>query len=375
MAAADSLDEYELRLALIPGVGPRTRRTLVSHLGSPEKVLRAPLERLQGVPGVGPVLGRRICAQRNDLDLAELLETCQAEQIAILLEGHASYPVLLREIPDPPGVLFIAGDLRPEDALSIAIVGTRHATPYGLRQAERLASELVRAGMTVVSGLARGIDAAAHRGALRAGGRTLAVLAGGLLRLYPPEHRGLADQIRRQGAVISEAPPLRPPSSGNFPQRNRIITGLALGVVVIEAGSRSGALISARHALEQGREVFAMPGQVDSPVSRGCHRLLREGAKLVESIDDILEEVGALTARVLEQQGAEEDDSAESPPGLSDDERAVWQGVGSEPTAIDDVIRSSGLPAGRVLAMLSVFELRRLIERTGGAYVQRAARR
>src|SRR5690606_15499889 len=173
----------------------------------------------------------------------------------------------------------------------------------------------------------------------------------------------------------SEAPPLRPPSSGNFPQRNRIITGLALGVVVIEAGSRSGALISARHALEQGREVFAMPGQVDSPVSRGCHRLLREGAKLVESIDDILEEVGALTARVLEQQGAEEDDSAESPPGLSDDERAVWQGVGSEPTAIDDVIRSCGLPAGRVLAMLSVFELRRLIERTGGAYVQRAARR
>ena len=187
--------------------------------------------------------------------------------------SNPSYPRLLNEIDDPPGILFSLGDIQSSDALAMAIVGTRHATHYGLRQAERLATGLARSGLTIVSGLARGIDAAAHRGALSAGGRTLAVLGSGILNLYPPEHAELAGQIARQGALISEAPPRRAPFSGAFPQRNRLISGLSLGVIVVEAAERSGALISARHGMEQNREVFAIPGRIDSRASAGCHAL------------------------------------------------------------------------------------------------------
>jgi DNA processing protein len=201
--------------------------------------------------------------------------------LQIVPRGSAGYPQPLDEIPDPPPLLFVHGALQAADALAVAIVGSRHATHYGLTQAERLAGSLARAGFTIVSGLARGIDAAAHRGALAAGGRTLAVLGSGVLNIYPPEHQELAVQIRSQGAVLSEAPPHSNPLSGAFPQRNRIISGLALGVIVVEASARSGALITARHAMEQGRDVFAVPGRVDSRNSHGCHRLIRDGAKLV----------------------------------------------------------------------------------------------
>ena len=184
--------------------------------------------------------------------------------------------------------------MQPADALSIGIVGTRHATQYGLRQAERLAGSLARAGLTIVSGLARGIDAAAHRGALAAGGRTLGVLASGVLNIYPPEHDQLANEVAACGALLSEQPARSAPLAGTFPQRNRLISGLSLGVIVVEAAERSGALITARHAMEQGREVFAMPGNVDSRCSHGCHRLIRDGAKLIETADDVLEELGPL---------------------------------------------------------------------------------
>jgi len=366
-----AVDRAALRLALVPGVGPRTRRKLLECFGTPSAVLQATKHQLHSVPGIGAVLSDRIleAAKANDVD--EVLEVCSKHAIRILLDDDTHYPTLLRDIADPPGVLFAAGDLSESDQRSVAIVGTRHATPYGLRQSQRLATELVQAGFTVVSGLARGIDAAAHRGALEAGGRTIAVLGGGLLRLYPPEHAELAYDIQQHGAVLSEAHPLQPPSSGNFPQRNRVITGLSLGVVVIEAGERSGALISAHHALEQGREVFAVPGSVECPVARGCHQLLREGAKLVENVDDIVEELTMLNERVRESRG--ELFASAPPAALNDREWAVWQNLSDTPTAIDDLIIATQLPTARVLATLSALEMRRIIRRVSGAFVERLA--
>ncbi len=288
----DSLRDT-LRLCLIPGVGPRTRRALLERFGTCAVTLAASAEQLLQVPGIGPRLCDRI-RRAGEIDVDREIELCHRHQIDIIPEADRRYPGLLREIPDPPGVLFRRGDSLPGDQLALAIVGTRHATRYGLRQAERLAGGLARAGMTIVSGLARGIDAAAHRGSLDAGGRTIAVLGSGVLRVYPPEHAELADAVGRQGAVFSELPPLQQPMSGTFPQRNRLITGLSLGVLVVEAAERSGALISATHAAEQGREVFAVPGPADSRTSRGCHRLIRDGAKLVENVEDVLEELGPL---------------------------------------------------------------------------------
>jgi DNA processing protein len=230
------LDRDALRLALLPGIGPRIRHALLNRLGTPARVLAASKAELERVAGVGGTLSRRILEEAPCLDVEALLETCEQNQIQVVLQDDPRYPVLLREIPDPPGVLFLWGSLLAADRIALAIVGTRHATTYGTRQAERLSIELTRAGFTVISGLARGIDAAAHRACLQAGGRTLAVLGGGFLRLYPPEHADLAASIRQQGCLISESPPLSPPCSGNFPQRNRVITGMSLGVIVIEAG-------------------------------------------------------------------------------------------------------------------------------------------
>jgi DNA processing protein len=276
---------------------------------------------------------------------------------------------VLREIHDPPGVFYMRGEMVPGDALAVAIVGTRHATPYGLHQAERLAGSLSRAGLTIISGLARGIDAAAHRGALAAGGRTIAVLGGGVLNIYPPEHDELANEVARGGAVISETPPRFQPLAGSFPQRNRLISGLSLGVLVIEAADRSGALITARHAMEQGREVFAMPGRVDSRVSRGCHRLLRDGAKLVESADDVLEELGPLVAPASLEDGTIVHHPAELQ--LNEQETQVLQAISSQSSSVDALCQSTGLPVQRVLATISVLEMRRLVRRVSGQTVVR----
>jgi DNA processing protein len=276
---------------------------------------------------------------------------------------------LLHEIHDPPAVLFVRGELLDEDALSLAIVGTRHATHYGLRQAERLASGLSRAGLVIVSGLARGIDSAAHRGALEAGGRTIAVLGSGVLNVYPPENRDFADTIVGSGALISEMPPLYPPKSGCFPQRNRLITGMTLGVIVIEASQRSGALISARLAMEQGREVFALPGRVDSRASAGCHRLIRDGAKLIETVDDVLEELGPLVEAAPLPNGQVVHHPAELK--LNDQEQAVLTAIGEDNASIDEVIFRSRLPVQRVLATISVLEMRHLVHRLSGNRVAR----
>ena len=245
----------------------------------------------------------------------------------------------------------------------------RRATHYGIRQVERLAAGLSTAGLTIVSGLARGIDAAAHRAALKAQGRTIAVLGSGVLNIYPPEHAALANEIRNQGAVISELPPLRKPMSGTFPMRNRLITGMSLGVLVVEAGDRSGALISASHAAEQGREVFAVPGPADSRTSRGCHQLIRDGAKLVESVDDVLDEFGPLVDSLPRPDGGVLRHPAELK--LNDQERQVLDAIQTEPTAIDLIAATTDIPIHRILATLSVLEIRHLIRRVSGNTVVR----
>ncbi|MCA9245756.1 MAG: DNA-processing protein DprA [Planctomycetales bacterium] len=358
-----------LRLTLVSGVGPRIRQDLLERFGDPADVLAASPSELRSVPGVGPKLVDRILAARDDPRVFEELELCRQHRISILLPTDQQYPRSLAEIHDPPGALFVAGSIEPHDSLAIAIVGSRHATQYGKQQAQKLAASLSRAGLTIVSGLARGIDAAAHRGALEAGGRTLAVLGGGVLQIYPPEHKELAFDVSRSGAILSEQPPNFVPVGGSFPQRNRLISGLSLGVIVVEAAERSGALISARHAMEQGREVFAVPGRVDSRMSRGCHRLLRDGAKLVESADDVLEELGPLVEPTMRADGTSIHHPAELQ--LNEIEQAVLQAIDLSPTSIDKVATSASLPVHRVLSTVSVLEMRRLVRRVSGNQVIR----
>ncbi len=368
VAQFDALRET-LTLCLIPGVGPRTRHALLERFATVAAVLAAPSDQLRQVPGVGRELSSRIVRARHDIDTDREIQICQQHDVGIITEQDPGYPRLLREIPDPPGALFWRGDSQPCDQMALAIVGTRHATHYGLRQAERLATGLAQAGLTIVSGLARGIDAAAHRAALSVKGRTIAVLGSGVLNVYPPEHTELAEAIRDNGAVISELAPRQQPMSGTFPQRNRLITGLSLGVLVIEAAERSGALISASHAAEQGREVFAVPGPADSRTSRGCHRLIRDGAKLVESVDDVLEELGPLVESMPREDGGIVRHPAELK--LNDQERKVLDAIQIEPTEIDHVALTTDLPIHRVLATISVLEIRHLIRRVSGNYAVR----
>jgi len=358
-----------LRLALIPGVGPLTRQRLLAQFGSVEQVLRATSGELMGVQGIGPKLAKQMVAARSELNVEEQIQMARDNGVGILLEYHDNYPPLLKEIHDPPGVLFTRGTFEPRDRLAVAIVGTRHASRYGLKQAAQLAASLARAGITVVSGMARGIDSVAHRAALEAGGRTIAVLAGGVLKPYPPENAQLAEEIARQGCVVSEVAPTMPPISGMFPQRNRIISGLTLGTIVVEAPDRSGALITARHAWEQNREVFAVPGHMDSRLSSGPHRLIRDGAKLVTSIDDILEELGPMAHEVHRENGTTLRVPAEVT--LNEVEQKVLQAIETQGSLIDEVTQSSGLPVHRVLSTISVLEMRSLIRRIGGNRVTR----
>jgi DNA processing protein len=358
-----------LRLAFVSGVGPRTRRALLERFGTPRAVLAAAPSELREVDGVGPTLSRRIADATREIDVEGEIDLCRQHAVTILTEARSDYPRALREIHDPPGVLFVRGQLKPQDNLAIAIVGTRHATQYGLQQAQRLAASLARAGLTIISGLARGIDAAAHRGALEADGRTLAILGSGVLNIYPPEHQRLADEVVARGALVSESVPRAEPLAGTFPQRNRIISGMSLGVIVIEAGFQSGALITARLAMEQGREVFAVPGRVDSRTAHGCHRLIRDGAKLVESADDVLEELGPLVEATPRADGQRTHHPAELL--LNELEQQVLAAFSHEPKSIDEVLAETGLPVPQVLSTLSVLEMRHLIRRLSGTTVVR----
>jgi DNA processing protein len=357
-----------LRLAFVPGIGPRLRRALLDRFGSARATLCAAPSQWREVPGLGPNVASRLAAA-GEIDIEAEIEHCQAHDIGFLVDYQDGYPRLLKEIADPPSVLFHSGQLCPADSIAVAIVGTRHATRYGRRQAERLAGELARAGVTIVSGLARGIDSHAHRGALAAGGRTIAVLGSGLLNLYPRENKELAAAIKDHGAILSEFPPRSPPLKGHFPRRNRLITGLTLGVIIVEAGQRSGALISARLAAEQGRDVFAVPGPVDSRASRGCHQLLRDGAILVETADDVFEHLGPLVAPTTSGDGQVVRRPSELT--LNDQEKTVLAAIDGGPTPIDQIVDTSGLPVHRVLATISVLEMRRLVRRVSGQLVER----
>jgi len=341
-----------LRLNLVSGIGPRVYGELIKAFGSPAEVLAAAPDKLRSISGVGSKLVRAIADAAETINVDEQIEICKHNNIKILNQNSKNYPKRLTEIYDPPSVLFCKGNILSADDIAIAIVGSRHATTYGLQTASRLARGL------------SGIDAAAHRGALESGGRTLAVLGGGHLKLYPPEHSELANEVINQGAVLTESLPNSAPKAGSFPRRNRIVSGLSLGVIVVEAGQRSGALISARLAMEQGREVFAVPGRIDSRMSRGCHQLIRDGAKLVESIDDVLDELGPLaTATKVD---AETTIRHPAELKLSDQESLILNTITQETTEFDTIIAKTGLPAARVLSTISVLEIRRLVKRVSG---------
>lgn len=364
----DSARASVLRLSMVAGVGPRTFHALLERFGSAEEALQASVAELKQVDGVGEKLAGAIQSGR-EIDLERETQLCREHGVRQVFSSDSDFPRLLREIHTPPAVLYVKGELAPADNVALAIVGTRHATHYGKAQAERLSGAMARAGLTVISGLARGIDAIAHRAALAAGGRTIAVLGNGLSRVYPPEHADLAGEIAGQGAVVSELPMTAEPKRGSFPQRNRLISGLTLGVLVVEAAHKSGALITARHALEQGRDVFAVPGRVDNRMSHGCHQLIRDGAKLVERAEDILEELGPLVEAAPTAQGQVIKRPAELM--LNQQESKVLALVGEEPTAIDQVIHESQLAPHQVLATISVLEIRHLIRRLDGNHVVR----
>ncbi len=352
-------------LAMVPGVGPLTNIALIEHFGTAGNVLRASASALREVQGVGPKLASRIVGAREEFDPEVELAECRHHGVRPIPRDHPDFPPSLREIPDPPALLYVKGTICPQDHLAVALVGSRKCSPYGVRVAERLAASLARVGLTVVSGLARGIDAAAHRGALKAGGRTIGVMANGLSEIYPPEHAGLAEEVAACGAVVSEMPMRQGPLAELFPRRNRIISGLCLGVVIVEATPKSGSLVTAHHAMEQNREVFAVPGPVDSLSSRGCHRLIRDGARLVETVEDILEELGPLVREIKPDDGAT---PVRHPAelALSERERSLLGHLDDLPRAVDEVIIKTGMTASQVMATLSVLEMRRLIKRVPG---------
>jgi DNA processing protein len=369
---ADSDDDIldRLRLNLTTGIGPRLQSLLLERFGSAAGVFRSSYDEKLTVPGLGKKLAQAL--SNSSLDSArEERDLCRQHSIQLSVSGSAGYPAGLAEIPDPPPILYCRGHLEPGDNIAVAIVGSRHCTAYGMQQAERFARVLAGAGVTIVSGLARGIDAAAHRGALEARGRTIAVSATGLLQVYPPEHADLAERIAGQGAVVSESPLRRGATTrGIFPQRNRIISGLSLGVLIIEASRKSGALHTARHATEQGREVFALPGRVDSTASQGCLDLLKDGAILARHPDDILDGLGPLIAPV-----ATSDDKIVHTPRelkLNDQERELLNLITIDPQHLDEILVKTSIEASRALATLTILEMKRLIRRLPGGQIIRS---
>jgi len=358
-----------LLLSQAPGIGPTILAALLDQFGSPVNVLAASLDELRGVPGVGPKLANVIHHAREHVDVDSIIKWCDSNGVSLLSSDTDEYPEMLLDIIDAPPVLFVRGEILPQDSFAVAIVGTRHATVYGRNQANRIAFGLAKAGVTVVSGMARGIDTAAHQGALDAGGRSIAVFGCGHAHIYPPENEGLADAIAADGALVSEYAPHVSPRGGLFPQRNRIISGLTHATLVIEAPNRSGSLITARTASEQGRDVLALPGNVDNRNSQGTNQLIRDGAKLIRNVDDILECLGPFARGVVTAEGREIRKPAEVL--LNERERHVLDCIETTPTSIDHVVTTSQLAVQHVLATISSLELRKLIRRLSSQYVSR----
>ncbi len=372
------MDDRSALIALntIEGIGPVSVRRLLEAFGSAEAVLSAHPAALRAV--LGPRIEAQVADTIAQIPAEEVAQRemrfAQEAGIKILTLSDPDYPARLREIPDPPPALYVKGALLKEDAAAVALVGTRAATPYGLAAARHFGERLVRAGVTVVSGLAEGIDGAGHAGALAGAGRTIAVLGHGLNFLYPPHHRKLANQILEQGALVSEFPFRTPPSRGTFPRRNRVISGLSLGVVVVEAPQASGALITAHQALEQGRDVFAIPGQISSHQSQGANALLRSGAILAQEPEDILNELAPQLKGLLADWRADAtlvpSTLLKSVPGtgsLTDEESKVFDAIpAGGVTPVDALSRITGLAPQALLPILTGLELKRRVRQVVG---------
>lgn len=360
-AETDASALFWIGLSSIPGVGRATFRRLVSVFGSPERVLSASPDDLKEIDGLSDKVLQGLGAFPWR-DVAER-ETGKAREagVSIVTMDDAAYPENLRSAADAPVLLYVKGTLREADRNAVAIVGTRTPTHYGKTVTHRIAEDLASRGVTVVSGLARGIDTQAHRGALAAGGRTIAVLGSGIDVAYPPENRGLLDEISRAGAVVTENPFGTKPEAGYFPARNRIISGLSRGTVIVEAARDSGSLITADYTQKQGRKLFAVPGNVGSPVSRGPNSLIRDGAALVESADDV---VRALGLKGSPSAGRD----AQPRPVLSDEESAVFGCLRDEPRHIDSITAETGRPPARISGALMTLELKGLVKQLPGKY-------
>jgi DNA processing protein len=353
---------YWVALSLVPGVGSVLFKRLLDQFKTPGAVFKAALRDLLGVEGVGKRVAEEIQKGPPEKRTEQELRLVKEAGGTLLTLADEHYPLRLREIYDPPPLLYLRGELREEDNLALSIVGSRKTSPYGRWITEKMSQEIVRHGITIVSGMARGIDSVAHYGAISGGGRTLAVLGCGIDVIYPPENRTLFGQIIDHGAVLSEFPMGARPEGIHFPRRNRIISGLSIGVVVVQASAKSGSLITAEYALEQGREVFAIPGNIGADGSRGTNRLIKEGAKLVESSEDILEEILPRWKRIKESS------IKVQPPGegLFEEEKIVYQLLSESPLHIDVIIRESRLDPGKVSGFLLDLELKGLITQWPG---------
>ncbi len=348
---------YYIGFNLVQGIGPMRLRALLNAFGDVERAWHASAGALRHA-GLDRRSLENLLATRAHVDLEREVQRAAAAGVQVLTWEDPDYPQLLQEIPAPPPVLYVRGQLEPEDVWAVAVVGTRKASAYGREVTRRLVSELAHSGITVISGLARGIDGMAHRVALEAGGRTIAVLGCGADQIYPPEHRELAHQIVAHGALVSEYPLGTPPEARNFPPRNRIISGLSLGVLITEAGRGSGALITAGYAAEQGRDVFAAPGSILAAGSAGTNRLIQDGAKMVLETADVLRELNL--TMVTEQSQAREVLPA------SETEAALLTYLGGDPTHVDELGRAVGLPIDQVTSTLALMELKGMVRQVGG---------
>lgn len=348
-----------LTLHLVPGLGPRLTAALLERFGSAAGVRQASPEQLAEVPRIGDRLARAMHAAMQTVDVEAEIARIAQHHVHLLALGTSGYPEALSKIDNPPHLLYVRGELQPGDAQAVAIVGSRSCTSYGKRMAERLGRDLAHRGYTIISGLARGIDGIAHQAALDAGGRSIAVLAGGLSRIYPPEHAELAQALQESGALLSEALMDAEPMADTFPPRNRIISGLSRAVIIVEAAQRSGALITASRAAEHGRPVFAVPGPVDSPASGGVNELLRKGAILIRGVEDVLEELEGVSAVV-------QVDSPKPAPQLDAGEKRIWDFISGGPRHLDEMVQQLGFSVSQVSGMLMLLEMKKMVRRLPG---------
>lgn len=364
--------KYWLAINNVPNLGAVTIKKLWDKYGNIKEVWEAEEGQILKVEDLNKAAVKAFLENRKSINLEKELDKVQGKNIKVLTLEDKEYPFALKNIYDPPPVLYIKGDLIKDDEKALAIVGTRKASRYGLEIAQRLASELATMGITIVSGMAMGIDTAAHKGALTAKGRTLAVFGCGVDVIFPSENKNLADEIVGSGALVSEFPVGTGTEKRNFPRRNRIISGLSLGVIVVEGHYDSGAMITAKAALDQGREVFAVPGNIEMEQSKGPHWLIKQGAKLVETVDDVLEELNLKVSQNRQPAAA----SSSTPLGTSrkqidlsalpPDERKIIQVLSLEPKYIDNIAIESGLPISQVSSLLLMLEMKKIIRQLPG---------